>query len=392
MPPDLLFERSGALLASSHRQLIRLFQHELLVLEKLLSTNLDDRWLNLVAEAGIACEMIVRHLLREASKRVDQNPREALLMFSASAAMTRTLPDTDPLLSSALLGHAMKGRANAFRHLGEFEAALADLKAAARHFDDAKYCVSEAGQVVYTCGTVLFKMERWDEAIVASQKARALFIRADDVRRTAYADLLEAGSLFETGDVEAARTIWLKLLGILNELNDRETLARVWQNLGACEIRRRQRADARRWLVSAATAFRDLGNETELARVRWNMATYTATFGDKRRGIRALRCAQHSFTALGLWGDAACAGLEAIELMLRTTVPSTALTWYAEEIANVLLRLGMEKSAAVALDQLRRIATVRDRDGVLRDIREALGELNAPCQGEAGGASGLVLP
>jgi hypothetical protein len=233
--------------------------------------------------------------------------------------------------------------------------------------------------------------------MAAARQARTRFVATGDARRAAHADLLEAGILFEEGDTNAAREMWLRLQSILVDLEDAEALARVWQNLGACEIRRGQAKAARHWLIRAAAAFRALGNRTELARTRWNIATYITTFKDRARGIRALQHAQRTFANLELFADAGCVGLEILEVMIDTVAPDATLTRYAQGIARVLVKAGLDVSGAAALEQLRRLARARNRREVVRDVRAALRELDAACRPawrngvETGDGPGLAL-
>jgi tetratricopeptide (TPR) repeat protein len=325
-----LFERGDELLQSPYQQLGRLFLHELRVLDKLLGNVPEEKLAESILATKAGSETAVAYLLRKGESRIDQRPAEADAIFHAAAAMAAALVETAPELVASLQAHALKGRANALRHLGQFDAALTDLALAAKLFLKARYCTSEAGQVEYTRATVLFKMERWQEAMAATREARIRFVATDDTRRAAHADLLKAGILFEQGDVDGARDMWLRILSILADLEDFETLSRVWQNLGACEIRRGQAKEARHWLTQAAATFRSLGNQTELARTRWNIATYIRTFKDRARGIRALKHAQRAFVNLGLYADAGCVGLEILETLVDGAAPNAALTRYAK--------------------------------------------------------------
>lgn len=378
--PGMLFERGDALLASAHQRLSRMFAADLRRLAVFLDNIDSDDWTERVLDAGIESETAVRHLLRVGMPLIDQEPRDAAPIFAAAAGMAARLRETEPELAASLQAHALKGRANALRHIGEFDTALADLALAGQLFLKARFCMNEAGRVAYTRGTVLFKMERWADARAAAQQARARFVSTSDARRAAHADLLLAGILFDEGHVDAARDTWLRLRGILDDLGDSDALARVWQNLGACEIRRGDGAEARHWLRYAAAAFRTLGNRTELARTQWNIATYIATFRDRQRGIDALRHVERDFTELGDFADAGCVGLDAIEFMLAGRTSDAALTRYAQGVAGVLVRAGLDVSAASALDQLRRIARAQNRRAVVADVRSALREMDTPCR------------
>jgi tetratricopeptide (TPR) repeat protein len=375
----VLFERGELLLDSPHQRLSRLFMDELRQLKAFLGDVAGENWPDRVLAAGIESETVIGHLLRTGERKIDQEPREANLIFLAAAGMATRLRDTEPELAASLQGHALKGRANALRHLCAFDEALAELALAARLFLKARYCTNEAGRVEYTRGGVLFKMERWSDARAAAQQARARFVNTGDTRRAAHADLLLAGILFDEGDVDAARETWLRLRAILDDLGDSEALARVWQNLGACEVRRGDAPAARHWLRYAAAAFRALENHTELARTQWNIATYVATFRNRQAGIRALQHVERTFNELGAFADAGCVGLDAIEWMIDGT-PNAALTRYAQAVASVLVRAGLQVSGATALDQLRRIAKAGDKRAVVAEVRAALRGAEAPCR------------
>ncbi|HEV2719131.1 MAG TPA: hypothetical protein VG323_03855, partial [Thermoanaerobaculia bacterium] len=323
---DMLFERGGLLLAGPYQRLSHLFADDLRALDAFLAQITGDDWPERVARAAIGSETAVRHLLNAGEPLIDRAPQQAAAVYYAAIQMAAALHDTPAELAASLQAHALKGRANALRHLGEFDAALADLTLAAKLFTKARYCTNEVGQAEYTCGTVLFKMQRWSEAEAAARQARARFVATDDARRAVHADILLAAVLFDQGDVDAAHDIWFRLLSILDELGEEETLARVWQNLGACEVRRRHRIEARRWLIYAAAKFRELGNRSELVRTRWNIATYAAIFRDLRRSIRLLGHVEREFLNLGAFTDAGCVGLEIVERMIEAAVSDSVLT------------------------------------------------------------------
>lgn len=383
--PNVLFERADILLKSRHQRLGQVFAAELSKVTEFLGNVSREGWVEQVVAAGVESETVAAYLLRAGEARIDRQPQEAAAIFVAASTIASRLHDTEPELSASLRGHASRGRANALRHLGQFDEALSELSLSGQQFIKARFCVNEAGRVEYSRGGVLFAMERWSEARVAAQQARQRFVSTGDARRAAYADLLLAGILFDQGEVEAARDTWLRLRAILDDLGDSEALARVWQNLGACEIRRGDAEQARHWLRYAAAAFRALNNRIELTRAQWNIASYIARFRSPLAGIRALQHVERDFTHLGAFVDAGCVGLDAIELMIEHTVADEALARYAEGIATVLVCAQLGASAATALDQLRRIAEARDRRTVVRRVRVAIREASAPCRPTAGG-------
>ncbi len=369
-----LFERGDELLASSEHRLSRMHAADLLALDDILARGPRSEWSERVWTAAIRSETAVRHLLQRGRRTIDENPRDAVAIFDLAAEMMTALHDTAPQLAASLAAHVLKSRANALRHMGRLDEALTDLEAAESLFDSTRFCENERGQVAYTRGTVLFKQERWPEALKATESSRRYFVASADPRRVAHADLLAAAILFEQGQWDAARSRWLDLHAALTELADHDAVARICQNLGACEIRRGRPHEARQWLNRASAAFRSLGNEMELARTRWNMATFIATFRGPASGRRALERVRRRFETLEAFVDAACVGLELLDLMLDET--PEVLTRHAQDVAGVLVRAGLGPSAAEALERLRQLGSERNRREALQSVRNALRELD----------------
>lgn len=153
----------------------------------------------------------------------------------------------------------------------------------------------------------------------------------------------------------------------------------MWMNLGMCAIHRRRASEARLWLNQASAAFRRLKNTAELARTRWNMATYVATFGDRSRSLLLFRNAYRSFQGLQIWMDAGCVGLDMIEAMIATKSPDADLTRHASDVADTFAQLPFSDRLRPALDLLRRIAAQKDRRRAVRIVRTALRNEKARC-------------
>jgi tetratricopeptide (TPR) repeat protein len=379
--PERLFERADVFLKTPGQRLSRAHLDDRQTLDRLLTVPCidPDSWPHDVASTGVASETAVRYLLKMGGTQIDKQPAAAAAIYSAASMMSTSLPKTAPELAASLQANALKGQANAFRHLGRLESALELLALAAKLFWHARYCTAEAGQVEYTRAATFFKMELWDEALIATRASRNRFVQSRDAHRTAHAELLEANILFEQGDWNAARETWLALRRPLAALGDEDSLAMVWLNLGVCEIRRNEPREARHWLNQASAGFRRLGNRLELARTRWNMATYLATFGHKGRALRAFRHARQLFLTMVMWLDAACIGLDMTELMIELDVAKPTLTRHAHDVASDLVRGGLGVSAAYALDQLRRIAKSPDPRKAVRAVRTALRNAESEC-------------
>ncbi len=378
--PGVLFERADAFLKGSGRSLSEAHVADRQALDAVLSEPVTSRFSDRIQSTGVSSEAAIRHLLRAARARLDTEPAAAASIYEAAANVGRMLPDTPRQLVASLQGHAYRGRAEALKMVGSFDEALAYLAMAGERFIDAGLCTDEAGRVDYTRAAILFEMELWDDALPIARSARRRAVRSGNARLAANADLMEAAIQFEQGDSEAAHARWLRLTKVLHRLNNREDLGRVWINLGMCDIHRNRPADARRWLNLASAAFKALNNAAELARTRWNMATYVTAFGSSPpRALRLFRNAYRAFQRLQMWLDAGCVGLDMIELMIETERPDTELTRHACDVADTFAQAAFGGSLAPALSQLRNIASQKDRRRIVRTVRTALRDAKAHC-------------
>jgi tetratricopeptide (TPR) repeat protein len=389
--PDVLFERGDSFLKGSGQRLSLMHGEDRRALDALLAQDVTAQFADRLRAAGIASETALLHLLGAGRERLETHPDAVATIYDAAVQMGATLRDSPRELVQSLQAQAYKGRANALRILGRFEEALICLARASERFIDAAYCTDEAGQVDYTRATILAAMELWDDALPATRSALRSFTQTGNMRWAAKAELLEAVLVFEQGDVDAAHAKWVRLTKVLAARRDREDLARVWLNLGICETLRKRPADARRWLTKASAAFRELNNPSELARTRWNMGTYLATFEDGQRALRSFTSAYRGFLGLKMWLDAGCVYLDILETMIGIETPDEELTFHACTAADTLARAGLGGGVATTLDQLRQIARHDDRRRVVRMVRTGLLDSKASCSevsfaalGEAG--------
>ncbi len=237
-------------------------------------------------------------------------------------------------------------------------------------------------------------MELWDDALPFARSARKRATQSGNTELAANAEQIEAAVLFERGDSDEAHQRWSRLSKVLHPPRNpkaEEDLARVWMNLGMCEIQRKRPVDALRWLNQAAAAFRKLKNNAELARTRWNMATYVRTFESAAGSLRAFREAYRAFRGVQMWMDAGCVGLDLTEIMIETKASDAALTRHACDVADTFAQLAFAADLHPALDQLRRIAAQKDRRRVVRRVRAAFrnakgrcSEVSVPATGAAG--------
>jgi tetratricopeptide (TPR) repeat protein len=389
--PAQLFERAE-LLQEGITKLSALHARDLRVLDVLLEEVTPDAWAERVIATGIRSETAARHLVVAGQAAIDALPSAAAEVFRGAMLLLAELKDSPPELVASLSAQALKGRANALRHLARYDDALADLALSGRLFATARYCDDDAGQVELTRAGILFKRERWAEALTAARVAQERFRSVRDRKRAAHAEIIAACVLFEQGDTKAAHDAFHRLRATLKALRDRDALARVWVNIAACAIRLRNEREARHWLNRASRWFRERANTTEFLRTRWSMGTYLATFRAPALGIKLLRRVEAAFRTLDMDADSACVGLDVLELLIDMHAPRAELGAQARTIAAAFTAAGMAVSMATALDHLRRIHTSPEPRAVLEDVRAALrGADDSLCRDDVSGAALLEI-
>jgi tetratricopeptide (TPR) repeat protein len=302
---------------------------------------------------GTPTETAVRMLLDVAVLLLDRQPAQADRLNRAAIELTRQLPDTPPLLLAALRGYAEKGRANALRMQGQYRDALLVLVDAEQSFLDAEYCALELGHVRYTRATVLFKMERWTDAATAAEQARQMFAAEHDRMGALHAQVIQGCILVERGELDTARGLFLALRKPLETAGDEATLARLWMNLGACDLKRRDAFSARHWLNRATAVFRTRKMASEVIRARWCGAKVSLLEGKRTRGLRELRAAMAEFQNLAMPLDAGFVGIDLLAELVGDPGAQAETLALGQTLASLFLEAGAAVSAAHAIQFLR---------------------------------------
>jgi tetratricopeptide (TPR) repeat protein len=322
------------------------------------------------ARAVRPSETGTRDLLNAGEALLDTAPARADAVYVAALGMITRLTATPEPLARALAGHAEKGRANALRMGGEYRAALGALARAERHFIAAQYCRRELGYARYCGGTVLFKMERWNDAEAIILRARAFLDTEHERAGVIGCDVMLGCIFLERGELDRARDMFARQEKLVAARNDRETLARLWMNIAVCDLRRHDAPAAAAGLDRATDAFRALKMDTEVVRARWCRAKLLLLEGHRAAARQEFRGAAHAFARLGMPLDAAFVQLALLEELVAME------RWdevepLADSIANLFLRQGVRPSAAAAMEFLRRAVMSRKAtpDLVARVVR-----------------------
>jgi hypothetical protein len=178
------------------------------LLRRPLSSPLRFAWANVTAKSRYYSGGVVR-LLCLASKQVrEENPLHARNLAEAASTIARALPD-DYYPGGAvnhLRGLAWKELANAYRYLGgpALPAALEALDLAEDAYRGLLMNDEELLAVRYTRGTILWKLQRLQEALVVARTVADESARLGFQSRWTDAKLLE-GSIF--GDMHTPVTL-----------------------------------------------------------------------------------------------------------------------------------------------------------------------------------------
>lgn len=332
-------------------------------LAKTIAALNDDtliQWLGRLRDTpSVHSETAVRDLTDVAELLLDVMPKRAEELYRAAINLTEALPASPPLLVTALRAYAEKGRANALRMLGRYREALDILVDAEQHFLDSRYCAIDVGNARYTRATILWKMEKWQSAAQAAAQAQRIFEAEHDPAGALRARIVEGTILADEGQLDAAKAIFVDLRKRLEARGDRETLARVWMNLAAVDLRRGDAFATRHWLSRAARAFRELNMPCEVTRTRWCGGKLAILEKKCTEGLRLLGKAMREFESLDMRMDAGFVGLDLLEELVRDPVSETEAHDLARKLADLFLAAGVAVSGAKALAYLQEMVASR---------------------------------
>jgi len=295
-------------------------------------------------------EGLARYIIGAAIAELDRRPAYALALLDAVDAFAAELSDWHSQLECR--SDAWKNRANALRMLGRYEEAL-DATVTAERF--AKAIPTGAfllAQIVYTRGTVLFKMGRFADAIVSARDASLRFAEYGDTARVIHARNLEAIALTEQGDVAEGLRVYLLIARQLEHGEDAQMAARVAENIAVAHRRLGAYNDARAYAHAAQEQYLKLGAASEIIRVDWTLGLIDLQTGETAAGLARLRTAAAAFETLDMVADAGFVKLALTEELLRIEEWSEA-GMMAAQAAETFARAGAKLHLTTALSFLR---------------------------------------
>jgi tetratricopeptide (TPR) repeat protein len=315
-----------------------------------------------------------RTLLRHAHSLLETDPRRAQAIADLALLLVTDVADEQE--RHYLRGWAHRERANALRYQGQLPEALQALDRAAEFFGKLPTGDFDLGTLLYIRSTVFREQGHFPEAKKAAQQAERIFAEFGDSVRQTHARLALANIANDEGDLETACAIYQELL-VTPAISDDELFhSRVLHNLGCALMLMNDTEGAREHLTNALRTYSKLGLETEVARMRWNLAKVTIAEGHSAAAQAELEEAIGELTSHGMRGDAAMARLELAELLLRDEDREAAGA-HCVAVLDDLLAAGMNVRAATAMALLREAAASDEITAdLVRQTREMIEQLH----------------
>ncbi|HEX9161814.1 MAG TPA: tetratricopeptide repeat protein [Thermoanaerobaculia bacterium] len=255
-----------------------------------------------------------RRLIEVSESKIDTMPPDAIEAAAAAVAIVGGLDETNAVLQ--LSGAAYRQHAYALFYTGEFNRALESIEAAQQIFDRCVVSEYEIARLDIVRALVYRGQERYNEALELARKSANVFAAFGDRQRLASALMTEAYLLMFLHNFRDALPILTDIDQQFAQEIDLDTRARTIHNIAGCQYNLGRIPDALNSFQLAAALFDELGNETEAARIRYNVAVVLTEQGRHDEAKRRMRAARSDFERLGMVDRAAVAGLDLAEFAL----------------------------------------------------------------------------
>lgn len=323
---------------------------------QLMNLPIEEWWNELDWKPALRNGGLVRRVILEARSEYSSRPEQALRLLDFGIKVTNSLSDAFEI--AQLRADLSKERANALRFLGRYPEALESLDWAERFLQHLPAPFFDMAMLRWTRASVLFYMTRFAEALPLVRSAAETLAEFGDLPRAQQAKVLEAGILYEQGDVPSAYRLFTELREYFERVDDRLTVAQIVANLAVCEARMGHGRSARQFGDQAAKMFAENGNEAGAVTLSWTLGTLLMHEGQDEESLQVLRGVASAFDRLGMTAEAGATRLDIVELHLRREEWEDA-TDLARELANLFTRVDAPVSAARAYDHLRQAVESR---------------------------------
>ncbi|HEX2836435.1 MAG TPA: tetratricopeptide repeat protein [Thermoanaerobaculia bacterium] len=261
---------------------------------------------------------MVRKLIAASDRAIDTMPPDALEITGLAADIADHLdPAAYPSETVVRLrGAAWREKAFSLFYTGQHAAAEKAVQIADAMFSLCTVDEYDRARVAIVKSLVHRSMEQFDGAIETARQSAEVFRTYGDVARVTSAKSSEAGVLAHSRRYEGALAIWLDLEKQFDADDATDTHARLLSNIAyACSYLGRTE-EALTHYQFATELFDLLGNRSEAARLRWNVASILLQNGRLKDAEERLVSVRRELEELSMLGPAGVAALDLAEIRL----------------------------------------------------------------------------
>jgi tetratricopeptide (TPR) repeat protein len=348
---------------------------------RLLRATPPSEWSSLADVPELQSSAAVEQLIEEVRKRAERTPTDALTLAEVATTIAESLPTSSypAVVLAQVQATAWKERAHALRYLSRFQDALVAIETAEERLRGFPSVAFDRAVVQLAKATILHFVNRASEAYELLREGRQTFRDHGDTKNLLLAGMLEGVFLYNEKRYAEAHEIFTEILPVARRSQDRESLARIENNLGHCAIEVGDFRSANIHLSNGIALFNDIGCPVEATRAERGAGLLMIAKGHVSAGLAYLRNARRSFASYGLPEEAAICGVEIVEVLLERGEASES-SRLAQQIASEVASAGLSDRAVTALHYLNErilegdadvMTHVRDVHTYLRSLQES---------------------
>jgi len=351
------------------------------VVARLLRTTPPAEWSSLAASPELQSSAAVEQLIEEIRHRAERKPGEALTLANVATSIAEALPAATypPVVLAQLRATAWKERAHALRYLGRTDHALASIEKAEERLNAFAAAGFDRAVVELTKARILHETGRTDEAYGLMRECRRVFVEHGDAHMLLCTGIMEGISLYDDGRISDAEGVFRDSMEVARNTQDRESQARIENNLGYCATHSGDFRRANVHFSNGIAIFNDLGSHAEATRAERGAGRVLVAKGQISAGLAYLQKARRAFADSGMAEDAVLCGVEIIEVLIQRgdNVPASEL---ANQVSEEVAAAGLGERAIAAFARLQESLTEGRADAALRvhDVHEYLKSLQQP--------------
>ncbi len=232
---------------------------------------------------------------------------------------------------------------------------------AALHHDDGRVMINRSGALSFS--------RRYDDALRVVTEACELFSSFGDERRLAMTEFLKGLIFHMRGELIRARSRYEEALTKLKDIDDLETLARLYGNLGCVCGDLGDSLNAAVHLQQARALHQHLGNSLLVDKVDWALARSFLVCGDFAKALPMLHRVREVFLSQRMPEDAGEVALDIVEALVATNRVGEAKA-LTEQVIVEFRSANLNEQAIIAVGYLRvLLSTTQQARQAVRHVR-----------------------